>query len=279
MKSLISKVNRANIVEIWRVTYLTHKSNSTPHFVILLHDGSHICTCLMILNRGLICRHFFQVMIRSQQAKFSIFLIKRRWFKLEVANNLETNYNGFNSQEQTFMDINGQLSLMNSSTILGTLREDSKDITDVNMRIEVRHLYSDLFGLGRKIAQIATEKRRFDVLEIFNQVLEELYDDTNEESNKILNPYIVKSKGRPRNKRFKSSTEIHKSSNKNGNLIQNDNGQGSSQNNNSRSKACSNCNETSHNIRRCTAPCRLCKKDGHTYVNCKGKNVAEGDST
>ena len=103
------------------MTYLTYKSNSTPHFVILLHDRSHICTCLMILNRGLICRHFFQVMIRSQQAKFSIFLIKRRWFKLEVANNLETNYNGFNSQEQTFMDINGQLSLMNSSTILGTL--------------------------------------------------------------------------------------------------------------------------------------------------------------
>jgi len=62
-------------------------------------------------------------------------------------------------------------------------------------------------GLGRKIAQIATaEKRRFDVLEILNQVLEELYDNTNEiinESNKILNPHIVKSKGRPRNNRLK----------------------------------------------------------------------------
>ena len=169
----------------------------------------------MIFNRGLVCRHFFQVMIRSQRAKFSIYLIKRRWFKLEVENqfnyagnetienNSEPKNNHSNLQEQQLMDVNGQLSLMHSLTILSTLREDLKDTTnDVNMKIEVRHLYSDLFGLGRKIAQIATEKRRFDILEILNQVLEGLYDDTNEiinESNQILNPHIVKSKGRPRN--------------------------------------------------------------------------------
>ncbi|PKK65058.1 hypothetical protein RhiirC2_786681 [Rhizophagus irregularis] len=77
LKSLIGKVNRTNIVEIWRITYLTHKQNSTSHFVILLHDESHICTCLIIFNHGLVCRHFFQIMIRSQKAKFSISLIKK----------------------------------------------------------------------------------------------------------------------------------------------------------------------------------------------------------
>lgn len=147
-----------------------------------------------------------------------------------------------------------------------------------NMKIEARLLYGNLFGIGRKIAQIATEKRRFDILEVLNQVLGELCDDTNEivnESNRILNPNIVKSKGRPRNNRFRSSVETHKYSNKNGrsvNSIQETDGQGSSQHNNN-TKACSNCNATSHNIRRCTAPCKSCKKNGHTYVNCKGKNV------
>ena len=69
-------------------------------------------------------------------------------------NNLE------NSQEQAFIDVNGQLSLMHSMTILSTLREDLKDTTsDINMKIEARHLYGNLFGIGRKIAQIATEKR------------------------------------------------------------------------------------------------------------------------
>ena len=75
------------------------------------------------------------------------------------------------------------------------------------------------------------------------------------------------------------SVETHKIGNS-VNSIQDDDGQGSSQNNNkinSRSKTCSNCNATSHNIRRCTAPCKSCKKNGHTYVNCKGKNVAESD--
>ena len=38
LKSLISKVNMENILEVWCVTYLTHSSNSTPQFVILLSD-------------------------------------------------------------------------------------------------------------------------------------------------------------------------------------------------------------------------------------------------
>jgi hypothetical protein len=129
-------------------------------------------------------------------------------------------------------------------------------------------LYGDLFGLGRKIAQVATEKRRFDILDTFNQILEELYktdenlDETNRSMNEsdqrtINNPYIVKSKGRPRNKRFKSSVEMSKTS----------------KNSSSSSNACSNCNSTNHNIRRCTAPCKLCNKEGHTYTRCKGKNI------
>ncbi|CAG8805248.1 9825_t:CDS:2, partial [Dentiscutata erythropus] len=40
------------------------------------------------------------------------------------------------------------------------VQEDLEDTTnDVNKNIEKRHLYSDLFGLGYKIAQIATEKQ------------------------------------------------------------------------------------------------------------------------
>ena len=91
-----------------------------------------------------------------------------------------------------------------------------------NIKIEAYYLFSNLFRLRRKIAQIVTEKCQFDVLEILNQVLEELYDDANEiinESNKILNSHIVKSKGSPWHNQFKSSVEIHKSSNKNGNSI------------------------------------------------------------
>ncbi|PKK78074.1 hypothetical protein RhiirC2_770615 [Rhizophagus irregularis] len=193
LKSLIGKVNRTNIVEIWRVTYLTHKQKPTPHFI----------------------------MICSQKAKF----------------------------KQAFMDINGELSLMNPLTILSTLREDLGNSITSDINIKLKHdTYMVIYlELGVKSP-----------LEVLNQVLEELCGDTNEiinESNRILNPHIVKSV----------------------NSIQENDGQGSSQNNNSGSKACSNCNATSHNIQRCIAPCKSCKKNGHTYVNCKGKNVVESN--
>ena len=137
---------------------------------------------------------------------------------------------------------------MKETTILAELRNDLNFVDDINMKIRARQLYSNLFGLGNKIAQIATEKHRSDILNVFNQILEELYNDTTEiidEQNKILNPHIVKSKGRSQNKRFKSSVEDSSNKTSGSNTFIKDNdGQGSSSQNNK----CSNCNTTSHNI-------------------------------
>ncbi|CAG8496678.1 17842_t:CDS:2 [Gigaspora rosea] len=80
--------------------------------------------------------------------------------------------------EQAFMDINGNFSYIDisqSPTVLDILRNEGP-IDDINLKFTARHLNSDPFGLGRKIAQVATEKRRFDVLEVFDQILEELHE-------------------------------------------------------------------------------------------------------
>ena len=107
--------------------------------MILLQDKGHICTCLIILNRGLVCRHFFQVMIRSKQAQFSISLIKKRWFKLEVNEDQLSNSricNNLNArQEQEYIDVNGQSSYTNESSILDELRNDAYFIDDINTKI------------------------------------------------------------------------------------------------------------------------------------------------
>ncbi|RIB26003.1 hypothetical protein C2G38_2271617 [Gigaspora rosea] len=228
LESIISQIDKTKIIEVWRVTYLTHNPKSSPHFVILFHDKK----------------------VNQINAELDI----------EDSDNP-------NCQEQVFIDITGQHScITQSSTILSIFREDLEDTTnDVNKKIEKRHLYSDLFGLGRKIAQIATEKRRYDVLNTFNQVLDELYDDINEEtsesaSKKILNPHVIKCRRRPSFKRQKSFVEIHKDK-QDGN------------HSNKESRACSNCEQTNHNVHRCSAPCKLCKQNGHTYLRCKGKNV------
>ena len=37
-----------------------------------------------MISEGLVCRHFFQVMLRTQNAKFAIALVKNRWYKKSI---------------------------------------------------------------------------------------------------------------------------------------------------------------------------------------------------
>ena len=75
--------------------------------------------------------------------------------------------NNFDNQNQEFVDINGQSSYTKESTVLDELRNDSYLIDDINVKINIRHFYSNLFGLGRKIAHVASEKYRSDILNFF----------------------------------------------------------------------------------------------------------------
>ncbi|CAG8662670.1 7754_t:CDS:1, partial [Racocetra persica] len=62
--------------------------------------------------------------------------------------------------EQIFIDINGNLLYINISqslTVLDILRNEGS-IDEINIKIKEYHLYSDLFGLGCKIAQVVTKK-------------------------------------------------------------------------------------------------------------------------
>src|SRR5215469_2198905 len=77
--SLIENIPHDSIRQIWKVT--RHRGQKTaPQYVILLDDGSHLCTCLWLINRGIVCRHFFRIMSYSTNAKFHISLIPQRWY-------------------------------------------------------------------------------------------------------------------------------------------------------------------------------------------------------
>ena len=47
------------IVEVWHVR--ATGTQEIGHHVILLDEGTHLCTCLLLVNKGLVCRHFFRV--------------------------------------------------------------------------------------------------------------------------------------------------------------------------------------------------------------------------
>ncbi|KAF9994795.1 hypothetical protein BGZ79_000406, partial [Entomortierella chlamydospora] len=49
-------------------------------YVILFKDDSHICTCLLLRNKGITCAHFFRAMKADERVRYHIRLIPRRWY-------------------------------------------------------------------------------------------------------------------------------------------------------------------------------------------------------
>ena len=77
-QSLIRPIPLEAIVEVWHVR--ATGSKKIGHYVVLLNEGIHLCTCLLLINKGLVCRHFFHVGTYSQYAKFHISIIPNRWY-------------------------------------------------------------------------------------------------------------------------------------------------------------------------------------------------------
>src|SRR5579871_6529999 len=77
-KSLIRNVTQEMVLEVWNVHAIG--TSGIGHYVVLLNDGTHLCTCLLLTNKGLICRHFFHVTTYSQSATYHITLISPRWY-------------------------------------------------------------------------------------------------------------------------------------------------------------------------------------------------------
>ncbi|KAF0443466.1 protein far1-related sequence 5-like [Gigaspora margarita] len=89
LKSLLNGVEISNVIELWRIRRiggLSYREN----LVILLSDGTHLCTCMEMITKGIICRHFWHVMLYTSHAKFHISIIPARWYKDNIMNQLDT---------------------------------------------------------------------------------------------------------------------------------------------------------------------------------------------
>ena len=68
LRKMINFIGSHNVREIWTV----HIGNSldVKHFILLLRNQGYLCSCLSILQCGIVCRHYFQVMLTSKMAFF-----------------------------------------------------------------------------------------------------------------------------------------------------------------------------------------------------------------
>src|SRR5215208_6581460 len=72
-QSLIRPIPLEAIVEVWYVR--ATGSKKIGHYIVLLNEGTYLYTCLLFINKELVCWHFFRIGTYSQYAKFHISII------------------------------------------------------------------------------------------------------------------------------------------------------------------------------------------------------------
>ena len=229
--------------------------------MILLDEGTHLCTCLLLINKGLVCRHFFRVGPYSRYATFHISIIPNRWY-------LDTNIHPNNLLQQ-----------YPSVPVCGIMQEENveteKSITFqhyFSFRVDshvsnsaiksTKAIYAELFGLSKKAIDCALKANMQH--ELLNLLKAFIYDTHNKnvqetqetETTDINNPAITKHKGRPP-KRLKSSVEtlekrVLKDSTKvniTGNVIVEE------ETNNTKGQKCGKCKQYGHYAKTCQSSC------------------------
>jgi hypothetical protein len=208
-RSLIKTIPPEAIKEVWHVRATGTKG--IGHYVILLDEGTHLCTCLLLINKGLVCRHFFRVGTYSRYATFHISIIPNRWY-------LDTNIHPNNLlQQYPSVPVCGMMQEENVETEKSitfqhyfSFRVDSH-VSNSAIK-STKAIYAELFGLSKKAIDCALKANMQH--ELLNLLKAFIYDTHNKnvqetqetETTDINNPAITKHKGRPP-KRLKSSVE------------------------------------------------------------------------
>jgi len=173
---MISEVNKDQITSMWSVN--VENKLIGKHFIILLTNGSHHCSCLSLINRGIICRHYFQIMLHSPEAKFHVRLIPSRWYNKNkdpsrepflVASKFETEITPKTVQyDIPFLNAIHQITPRDSIT-------QHELLTDIQ-------LYGKVSGLARKVTIKAVKERDLNIINILQDYLKNKEEQDENES-------------------------------------------------------------------------------------------------
>ena len=214
------------------------------------------CSCMSLVNRGITCRHYFSVMLRTPEARFHVGLLNQRWF---TTNHPELKNRLFYPASKFKVDLEIPFLEFNVSDSFNSTN-DSLELNDhpyVSLS-EQRLYYVSVHGLAKKASQIACKscdesfvtllekyinKKNREALDLEqsgssqiverndHQIINDLEIDQ-ENVGRIGNPIIRRPKGRPPGTaRFKGPLETSNEVNK--------------------IRKCGLCNESGHNRTTC----------------------------
>lgn len=177
---MLNSVPKESIKEVWKIIpYMV--PNSYQH-IIFLSDGTHLCTCLLLVSHGIICRHYFKLMIENSNALFHTLLMPTRWLQDDAWN---------------------QIDLISNEPFIGTSSKNLKPTNDNNsdsrmypipkhhnniQEVEIRHHTQKKIHYGR-------------IMGHFKQALNYSLEDNDQESlDNIILTYIAEKELKQQNK-------------------------------------------------------------------------------
>ena len=253
------------ILEVWNVR--ATGTQGIGHYVILLNEGTHLCTCLLLINKGLVCRHFFRVGTYSRLATFHICMIPNRWYInpdvepkdlldqysfIPVCNKIQSEDNIPFGNPITFQHF--------FSIRIGSCGTQSSQ-SAVN---SPKAMYAQLAGLSKKAIDCALKSdKQQELLNIFKAFIYDIKNRLEPENENltddIINPVVVKHKGRPP-KRLMASIEKVLNREKrvlkdisSGNIMEDNNTPNiiEDSTNDTKGRKCGNCKQYGHYAKTC----------------------------
>ncbi|CAG8784710.1 4626_t:CDS:2, partial [Dentiscutata erythropus] len=82
LKALLNSVTKNSVKEVWQI--ISYMVLSSYQHIIILNDGTHLYTCLLLVSYRIICCHYFKLMIENPNALFHPMLMPTRWLQDEA---------------------------------------------------------------------------------------------------------------------------------------------------------------------------------------------------
>ncbi|CAB4475414.1 unnamed protein product [Rhizophagus irregularis] len=153
LHALITYLNHANIHEVWRVTTI---EQNKEHFMVIYDNANHLCTCMWLVARGLVCRHFFSVMLNLDKAMFHIGLIPDRWYNEKFPNFQEEPEIAIYSEKNT-VNPTYEHQIRTDFSLLHEIRHTQAFSETAKQNLSHKAKYNQGFGYAKKAIGLALE--------------------------------------------------------------------------------------------------------------------------
>ena len=65
---------------MWKITDMRPENKKHIYFVVVINPISYLYLCMSNITRGIVCRHYFRIMMTSAVAGFQIQMVPSRWY-------------------------------------------------------------------------------------------------------------------------------------------------------------------------------------------------------